>query len=68
VKREPAEVRQALGVAVRQLRAEQKMTQEALAERAAIHPHYVSDTERGLRKRGGRQLDLHRRRLRLDCR
>lgn len=49
MKRPPAEIRQALGTAVRQLRDEHRLTQEALADRAQVHAHYVSDIERGKR-------------------
>jgi transcriptional regulator with XRE-family HTH domain len=49
VRRKPTEIRRALGTAVRELRTEHDLTQEALAERAQVHPHYVSDIERGLR-------------------
>lgn len=49
MKRPPAEIREALGRAVQQLRVEHRLTQEALAERAHVHAHYVSDIERGKR-------------------
>lgn len=49
MKRAPADIREALGSAVRQLRAEHHLTQEALAQRAQVHAHYVSDIERGKR-------------------
>lgn len=49
MRRPPAEIRVALGRTVRQLRVERSLTQEALADRAQIHPHYVSDIERGKR-------------------
>lgn len=39
----------ALGLAVKKLREQQKMTQEKLAERADIHTSYVGQIERGLR-------------------
>lgn len=47
--RSPEDIRQALGKAIRDLRAERRLTQEELAERAGVHAHYVSDIERGLR-------------------
>ena len=31
------------------LRTEHRFTQEELAERAGVHPHYISDIERGKR-------------------
>ena len=46
---EPANIRQALGRAVKDLRLEHRLTQEELAERAGIHAHYISDIERGRR-------------------
>ena len=49
VRRQPADIRQTLGTALRQLRTEHRLTQEALAERAQVHAHYISDIERGLR-------------------
>lgn len=49
MRRSPADIRLALGSAVRQLRRERQLTQEALAERAQVHPHYISDIERGTR-------------------
>ena len=48
-RRPPADIRQALGRAVRDLRAERQLTQEEVADRAGIHTHYVSDIERGIR-------------------
>ena len=47
--RAPDDIRQGLGDALRQLRVEQRMTQEMLAERAGVHPNYISDIERGKR-------------------
>ena len=38
-----------LGSAIRRLRTKLGMTQDTLAERAALHRTYVSDVERGLR-------------------
>lgn len=49
MRRSPEEIRQALGEAVKTLRAERRLTQEELADLAGIHAHYVSDIERGLR-------------------
>jgi transcriptional regulator with XRE-family HTH domain len=49
LRRSPAEIRQALGDAIRQLRTERRFTQEELADRAGVHAHYVSDIERGIR-------------------
>jgi transcriptional regulator with XRE-family HTH domain len=49
MRRAPADIRQAVGTAVRELRDEHHLTQEALADRAQIHAHYVSDIERGKR-------------------
>lgn len=37
----------ALGVVVRALRQEREMTIEGLADRAGLHPTYLSDIERG---------------------
>jgi len=39
----------ALGLSVKKLREQKKMTQEALAERADIHTSYIGQIERGLR-------------------
>ena len=49
MRRSPADIRLALGKAVRDLRAERCLTKEELADRASVHAHYVSDIERGLR-------------------
>jgi transcriptional regulator with XRE-family HTH domain len=49
VRRPPADIRQALGQAVKKLRTEHRLTQEELADKAGIHAHYVSDVERGIR-------------------
>lgn len=43
------DVRQAFGRRVRELRLQQKLSQEALAERADLHWTYVSGIERGER-------------------
>jgi transcriptional regulator with XRE-family HTH domain len=48
-RRPPADIRQALGQAVRSLRTDRRLTQEQLADLAGIHAHYVSDIERGIR-------------------
>ncbi len=49
-KRRPTiDVRERFGDAVRGLREELGLTQEALAEEAAIHRTYLSDIERGTR-------------------
>lgn len=37
------------GLNVRRQREAQKLTQEALAEKASLHPTYVSGIERGVR-------------------
>lgn len=47
--RSPKDIRQRLGDTVRELRSEHHLTQEAVAERAGVHPNYVSDIERGKR-------------------
>lgn len=39
----------ALGDAIRELRLERDLTQDALAERAGMSENYVGDTERGQR-------------------
>lgn len=49
MQRLPADIRAALGRAVLSLRTDLRLTQEQLAERAGLHPHYVSDIERGKR-------------------
>lgn len=49
MKRAPEDIRSALGKAVRDLRADRRLTQDELAERAGIHAHYVSNIERGKR-------------------
>lgn len=46
------DLRAAFGKRVRELRLESKLSQEALAERAALHWTYVSGVERGLRTPG----------------
>jgi XRE family transcriptional regulator, regulator of sulfur utilization len=47
---------QALGQAIRQLRTEQAMTQDSLADRAGMTANYVGDTERGERNISVRAL------------
>ena len=47
--RQPSEIHQMLGKSLRDLRLERRWTQEELADRAGVHPHYVSDIERGKR-------------------
>jgi transcriptional regulator with XRE-family HTH domain len=49
MRNEPAEIRLALGRAVRELRAKHRFTQEELADLAGVHAHYISDIERGKR-------------------
>ncbi len=49
MKRPPADIRSALGRAVRELRTERRLTQEQLADQAGIHAHYISDIEQGKR-------------------
>lgn len=39
----------AFGQRVREVRAAQNMTQEALAEAAGLHPTFISNVERGYR-------------------
>jgi transcriptional regulator with XRE-family HTH domain len=46
---EPANIRLSLGRAVKDLRAEHRLTQEELADKAGVHAHYISDIERGKR-------------------
>ncbi len=38
-----------LGLSIKKLREQRKMTQEVLAERADIHTSYIGQIERGLR-------------------
>ena len=52
-KRRQSDIRERFGFAVKARREELGLTQEALAERAAIHRTYLSDVERG-----GRNLSL----------
>ena len=42
----------ALGLNVRRTRADKKLTQEKLAEKAGLDPTYISGIERGLRNPG----------------
>ncbi len=46
------DLRRRLGAAVRQLRQEQGLTQDQLAEAAELHMTYISDLERGARSPG----------------
>jgi transcriptional regulator with XRE-family HTH domain len=46
------DLRRRLGAAVRQLRQEQGLTQDELAEAAELHMTYISDLERGARSPG----------------
>ena len=46
----------ALGEALRAIRQERKMSQEALADRAGLSANYVGDTERGERNISMRAL------------
>jgi transcriptional regulator with XRE-family HTH domain len=43
------DLRAALGNRVQKLREDRRLSQEALAERADLHPTYISQLERGLR-------------------
>jgi transcriptional regulator with XRE-family HTH domain len=43
------QVAEAFGQRVRELRLEQGMTQEQLAEAAGLHPTFISNVERGYR-------------------
>jgi transcriptional regulator with XRE-family HTH domain len=49
MKLQPKEIQKLLGKALRDLRLEKSLTQEELADLAGVHPHYISDIERGLR-------------------
>jgi transcriptional regulator with XRE-family HTH domain len=42
-------VLKAFGLSVRRQRESKKLTQEALAEKAGLHPTYISGIERGVR-------------------
>ena len=54
---DPIPLLEALGAAVRDLRLERNLTQEALADAAGLHTTYISGIERGLRNVGFRNLD-----------
>ena len=45
----PTTALRAFGLNVRRKREAQKLTQEALAEKAGLHPTYLSGVERGIR-------------------
>ena len=45
----PTTALRAFGLNVRRKREAQKLTQEALAEKAGLHPTYLSGVERGVR-------------------
>lgn len=44
-----ADVQRLLGLALKELRTSQKLTQEELSARTGVHPTYISDIERGAR-------------------
>jgi transcriptional regulator with XRE-family HTH domain len=46
---EQAEIRRALGRALKDLRMARSVTQEELSGRTGVHPTYISDIERGAR-------------------
>jgi len=48
-RRGQADIRERFGYAVKSLREESGLTQEDLADKAAIHRTYLSDIERGAR-------------------
>ncbi len=48
-RRGKADIRERFGYAVKSLREESGLTQEDLADKAAIHRTYLSDIERGAR-------------------
>ncbi|MCL5409101.1 MAG: helix-turn-helix transcriptional regulator [Candidatus Omnitrophica bacterium] len=43
------DIKKEIGIRIRELRKEKKLSQETLAEKAHLHPTYISSVERGER-------------------